>query len=152
MPWKFWDVFRNSPKRFGKSSEFQRKNFCTGIKLFSPYSRTFKASLKSIKKNRFSENYTVVLPLKSTLNTFSVRLSRSAESATEAISLALHSVSHGLKSLTKDVFTFETLRNSRPKPDLNVKSFKTNTKYSPVRHNLQSNCFSIIQTIGKWFY
>ena len=35
--------------------------------------------------------------LKRTCNTFSVHLSRSAESATEAISLALHSVSHTLK-------------------------------------------------------
>ena len=34
--------------------------------------------------------------IKSIRNTFSVRLSRSAESATEAISVALHSVSHAL--------------------------------------------------------
>ena len=39
----------------------------------------------------------VALHLKSMWNTFSVRLSRSVESATEAISLTLHSVSHALK-------------------------------------------------------
>ena len=60
MPFKFSDVFRSSPTSLGKSSEFQRKKFCTGIKNFPPYSRRFKASFKSIKKNRFSENYTVV--------------------------------------------------------------------------------------------
>ena len=47
-----------------KSSECQRKKFCTGIKNFPTYSIRFKASFKSIKKKPFSENYTVVLPLK----------------------------------------------------------------------------------------
>ena len=36
-------------------------------------------------------------------NTFSVRLSRSAESATEAMSLTLHNVSHALKPIIKNL-------------------------------------------------
>ena len=46
-------MFRSSPIRLGKSSEFQRKKFCTGIKMFLSHSRRFKASLKLIKKIDF---------------------------------------------------------------------------------------------------
>ena len=34
----------------------------TGIQIFSSYSRRFKASFKTIKKNRFSENYSGLTP------------------------------------------------------------------------------------------
>ena len=47
-----------------KELGISNKNFLYRHKNVSPYSRRFKTSFKSIKRNRFSENYTVVLPLK----------------------------------------------------------------------------------------
>ena len=53
MPFKFWDVLGSSPTRLRKSSEIQRKKFRTGITIFPPYSKRFKAFFNSIKKNDF---------------------------------------------------------------------------------------------------
>ena len=79
---------------------------------------TWFIDIKSIKKNK-ENNYIIIIlyyillvvlyfgPLESMWNTFSVRLSRSAESATEAISLALHTVSHAGRR--KLIYFFLTL-------------------------------------------
>ena len=50
--------------RLGKSSKFQGNKFVSSNTVFAPYSKGFKAYFKPIKINKFSEKFTVVLPLK----------------------------------------------------------------------------------------